>query len=153
MEQIREPKVSLHRATEADIQTYLDIEKKLASKTYATYDTKEEVLEALHSGVIYIIKNAELPVGITSYEMRDDGSAYISSLAIDPEYQGQGFARKAMEQLLAELAHVPLVWLVTHPDNVKALQLYESLGFAITGRKENYFGDGEPRVEMELVRE
>jgi len=41
--------------------------------------------------------------------------------------------------------------LVTHPDN-PALKLYESLGFTVESRKENYWGDGEPRLVLAIVR-
>ena len=63
-----------------------------------------------------------------------------------PEFQGQGVAREVLTRLLKELKDVKRVDLVTHPDNQKALQLYQSLGFIVESRKENYFGDGEPRL-------
>jgi ribosomal-protein-alanine N-acetyltransferase len=41
--------------------------------------------------------------------------------------------------------------LVTHPENKNALQLYMSLGFKVESRRENYFGDGEPRLVLVLT--
>lgn len=53
-----------------------------------------------------------------------------------------------MKQFMVKIPNVSKVWLVTHPDNAAAIGLYESLGFKITERKENYFGNGTPRVIM-----
>ena len=36
--------------------------------------------------------------------------------------------------------------LVTHPENLPALNLYLSLGFNVESRSENHFGDDEPRL-------
>jgi ribosomal-protein-alanine N-acetyltransferase len=61
-------------------------------------------------------------------------------------------ARKAMIHVLNEIELVKRIDLVTHPDNTKAINLYESLGFKIESTIENYFGDGEPRIVMVLSR-
>ena len=54
-----------------------------------------------------------------------------------------------MKQFIAKVSGASKIWLVTHPEN-KAVKFYESFGFKITERKENYFGDGTPRVKMVL---
>ena len=74
--------------------------------------------------------------------------AYISYMVVDPAYQGRGVARKALISVLEELKGKRRIELVTHPDNAKALKLYQSLGFIVEGRKENYYGDGEPRLML-----
>jgi ribosomal-protein-alanine N-acetyltransferase len=51
--------------------------------------------------------------------------------------------------LLEEAKGCARIDLVTHPDNAAAIALYGSLGFALESRKEDYFGDGEPRVVMQ----
>lgn len=53
-----------------------------------------------------------------------------------------------MDSILALAKSAPKIDLVTHPENTKAIRLYESLGFKIAERKENYYGDGEPRVVL-----
>ena len=56
-----------------------------------------------------------------------------------------------MTFVLEEFRDVKRIDLVTHPDNIKAIALYQSLGFAIESRKENYYGDGEPRIVMARI--
>lgn len=87
------------------------------------------------------------------YQMKSPDHAYISGLVIRPEFQGRGLATEAMEKVLEELKDVTTIDLVTHPDNARAITLYESLGFSISERIENYFDDGEPRVVMTLRKE
>ena len=70
-------------------------------------------------------------------------------LMIDARYQHRGFGRAAMEQVLAYIAAKPFgdsprVAMTCHQDNTAALRLYESLGFAPTGTRDE--------AEVELVR-
>jgi len=139
--------ISLQKASEQDLETYLEIEKSVAGdKTYSAITDKDEALEELKNNVVYFIKKDEEIVGSVAYELKGEDHAYLSGLVIKPEFQGQGLAREALVKILEELKGVKRIDLVTHPDNIKALKLYTSLGFDIEGRKENYFGDGEPRV-------
>jgi putative acetyltransferase len=85
--------------------------------------------------------------------MKNQNHAYISGLAIMPEFQGQGIANEAMKLILEELKDIKTIDLVTHPKNEKAIKLYKSLGFKQTGEQmENYFNDGEPRIKMVLEK-
>lgn len=59
-----------------------------------------------------------------------------------------------MQILLEMLKDKKIIYLVTHPENEKAIALYKSLGFVQVGEPiENYFDDGEPRIKMILSRE
>ncbi len=152
MESNSQSKIILIKATHADIEKYISIESKVASKTYATLLDEKSVLGEMAKGPVYMVKRGEDTVGTVSYEIKEDGSVYLSGLAVDPEYQGQGIGRDAIEKVLSEVSDAPKVWLVTHPENAKAVSLYESLGFKITDKKDNYFGDGEPRIVLTLVK-
>jgi ribosomal protein S18 acetylase RimI-like enzyme len=83
---------------------------------------------------------------------REDGSTYLSSIAVHPDMRRKGLARAMMCHLLSKCEDAPSVDLVVHPDNHAARALYGSLGFVPTETCENFFGDGEPRVIMERVR-
>lgn len=144
-------KIVLQRATIKDIPELLAVENKLTgSKIYSAMTTKEEWKEELkkNNSVVYLILKNGKVIGDTSYEKKSDGTVYISGLAITPEFQGQGIGREVIGTLLKELAGVKKISLVTHPDNKVAIKLYISLGFEIAKRIENYYGDGEPRIEL-----
>ena len=141
------------KATIKDIPILLTIENTVIGlKTYSTMLEESEWIEAISNGPVYLIEKDEKVVGDMSYEIKSADTAYISGLLILPEFQGQGIAKKAMKFMLNEIRKFKRIDLVTHPDNFKAIKLYESLGFNIESRKENHFGDGEPRVVMTLLQ-
>lgn len=145
--------INLRKATPADIPILLDIEQSVAgTKLYSPMLDKGEWEEELKKGVVYIIEENALPVGNTSYEKRFDGSVHISGLVVSSQFQGRGIARAVLTRVLEEVENAKRIDLVTHPDNVPALKLYQSFGFVIESRKENYFGDGEPRLVLVLQK-
>ena len=143
--------IKLQRATLDDVQTLLEIEKTtIGIKTYSGYFTEEEIKDYIKNTVVYLIKKGNDIAGSISYEIKDENHADLSGLVIKPEFQKQGLAKKALAKLLEELNKFKLIDLVVHPDNVSALKLYESFGFVVKCRKENFYGDGEPRLVMVL---
>ena len=143
--------IFLQRVTPADVNAYIEIDKKVASKTYFPARGEKAVLDDMAKGPVYMIRKEGKIVGTVSYQRQEDGSVFLNGLAIDPAYWGQGLGREALVKVLEEIKDALKVWLVTHPDNEKAINLYQSLGFQITGRKENYYGDGEPRIILTLI--
>lgn len=140
--------MKLERATIQDVQKLLEIEKTtIGLKIYSGYFNEKEIEEWISNDVVYIIKNHDAIIGSISYEIKNENHVYISGLVIKPEFQKKGFAKKAMELLFDKLKDYKKLTLCVHPDN-HALKLYESFGFKAESRKENYFGDGEPRVLM-----
>ena len=144
--------ITLERASEIDIATLLRTEKKLAGmKTYSPILDVDGWKEELKKCVVYLIKKDGVVVGNTSYE-RQNGAVYLSGLAIEPEFQHQGIGREVLQRILEEVKDTSRIWLVTHPDNAASLRLYQSLGFVVESRKENYFGDGAPRLVLGLQK-
>ena len=141
--------VTLVEGTEADFETFFTLEKKLAGPTYFP-ETKPEQISG-GGKHFFMVKIGEKTVGQIQYENQKDNVVYLNVVAIDPDLQGRGLGREVMKQFLAKVSEALKIWLVTHPDN-KAVSLYESFGFKIAERKENYFGNGTPRVVMVLEK-
>ncbi|PIU07799.1 MAG: hypothetical protein COZ85_00505 [Candidatus Moranbacteria bacterium CG_4_8_14_3_um_filter_34_16] len=140
--------MELIQATTKDIQTLLEIEKTtIGLKLYSGYFNEKEVEEYVKKSIVFLIKNNKDIVGSISYDVIGSDHADISDLVIKQEFQKQGFGRKAMELLFEKLRDHKKLSLCVHPDN-HARKLYESFGFKVESRKENYFGDGEPRLIM-----
>ena len=139
--------VTLVEGTEADFENFFALERKLAGPTYWP-ETKPEQIYG-ENKFFYMIKTGDKIVGQIQYEKQKDNTIYLNVMAIDPDFQGRGLGTEAMKQFLAKVSGASKVWLVTHPEN-RAVKLYESFGFKITERKENYFGNGTPRVVMVL---
>lgn len=143
--------MELKRATAEDVDIYLALEKSLGEqKLYSIFSEKDEAIKELKNSVVYFIVEKGEVIGHISYEKKDKDHAYLSGILIKPEYQSRGFAREAMGKILKELKSVKTIDLVTHPDNIKSINLCKSFGFKQAERYENYFGDGEPRVRLVL---
>ena len=146
MNQEHEP-IQLKEATMTDIPVLMELERSVAgTNIYSPMLEKSDWTEELQTNKVYLIEKNNVVVGNLSYERKSSDHVYVSGLVISPEFQGQGVAREVLTRLLKELKDVKRIDLVTHPENQKALQLYQSLGFVVESRKENYFGDGEPRL-------
>ncbi|KND49281.1 MAG: hypothetical protein AB203_02700 [Parcubacteria bacterium C7867-008] len=143
--------ISIEEASEADIEVLIDIEKSLPqTNTYSAMYTEDEWKQELAENKIYLIKDREVPIGSVAYVERSLEHIYISGIVVRPEYQGKGIATNAIKGVLEKYRNATRFDLATHPDN-PALKLYESLGFKVEERKENYFGDGEPRLILALT--
>ncbi|MFZ1320278.1 MAG: GNAT family N-acetyltransferase [Ignavibacteria bacterium] len=86
----------------------------------------------------YAIYNDETMVGFLMYARDpDDGVYYINRLMIDRKFQGNGFGRQALSELINLLRDLKVdsVDILHKPDNHKAIKVYESLGFKLTESK------------------
>lgn len=148
------PLIHLEKTTDSDIPILLDIEKKVSGTCiYSPMLQENEWKEELQNNSVYLIKKGSEVVGNVSFERKSRDVAYISGLVVTPHFQGQGIGRKVLDKILKEdLNDVKKIDLVTHPNNTIALKLYQSFGFVVECQKENYWGDGEPRLIMTLQR-
>lgn len=84
------------------------------------------------------------------FEPRED-RGYITRLMVDRAYQGNGYGRAAMQQVIDLFKGNPdcaEIYTSIHPENERAKALYVSLGFALTGEMD----DGEAVLRMSLRR-
>jgi len=145
--------IQLKEATLADIPTLIEIEKSITeTNIYSPAVTENDWRELFQEGLVYLIKKDGTPVGDLSYKDDSKGHIHISGMAVRSSFQKQGIARDVMTKLLEQFKDAKRVDMVTHPDNEASLKLYKSLGFVVESRKENYFGDGEPRLVLALER-
>jgi [ribosomal protein S18]-alanine N-acetyltransferase len=66
---------------------------------------------------------------------------HVTTLAVLPERRRRGYARILFDAALAAFPEARRVHLEVRPSNAGALALYETLGFATTGRRRRYYGD------------
>ena len=68
-----------------------------------------------------------------------DGSYRISRVLVDQEYQGRGYGRQAVLQVIERMQHIPRckeILIEYSPENPVATHLYTSLGFEPLGKTE-----------------
>lgn len=106
--------------------------------------TVQEQIDYLNGSDVYILYDDEEPVGFFAYKNENNGME-VKAIVVTPEKQGKGHG-KAMMQHLLKLTTGNTLYLVTHPKNTSATTYYLKSGFEIYGWKDNYYGDGEPRL-------
>jgi len=145
--------INLKRASKGDIPILVELEKSVAgTKIYSPMLEEKEWEEALEKEIVYLIEKDGIVTGNISYERKENNRVYISGLVLSPRFQRQGIGREVIIKILDEVKDAKRIDLVTHPDNAPALALYESLGFVVESKVENYYGNGEPRLVLVLER-
>ncbi len=139
--------IHLRKASAEDAVKLIELQMAAASGLYAI-DTEERLQKYAEDGDVFMILKGEEVIGAILYDMEHDGSIYLSGIVIAAEYQGQGYSKIAMREFLREMDECN-IHLTVHPDNASAVKLYLGVGFTVTARKENCFGDGQPRLVME----
>lgn len=122
-----------------------DLEKKSASELFHPLGNENEFRDYLRKSKVFYILLDNKKVGTISYEPKDDYYE-IDGMTVLPAYRRKGIASLAFQKLIEE-PKVSKEWrLVTHPQNTASLLIYLKAGFVIKGWKDNYFGDGQPRL-------
>jgi ribosomal-protein-alanine N-acetyltransferase len=94
----------------------------------------------------------ERMVGFVAGDIRRaEGVGWIATIAVLPEYQGQGIGTALLE---ACEMHIPLkrLRLCVRPTNVGAIRLYERYGYTNVGEWTKYYQDGESALVMERTK-
>ncbi len=93
-------------------------------------DTFEAVNQTLYyGGRVILIYDDEVPVG-TVWLTHDFRRLYIHHMAVNPNFQNQGFGKILMQEALLVAKELNLqAKLEVHQDNPIAYELYKSFGF------------------------
>ncbi len=135
------------RAAEDDWGAVSALEKDVsANQCYFPITEEEKVKEYIRKSHVFLIQSKGKTIGTISYELKGEDSADLDGLTVSPDFQKHGIATKAMEFVMGKLKGIKQITLAVHPKNTPAIKLYLNFGFQITGWKENYYGDGEPRL-------
>lgn len=90
-----------------------------------------------------IIKNEQI-IGVAAFLLDDDNDMNLLKYMIDSNFQGKGFGKEALKELIKlQKSFTPKneVWLSVHPDNKTAISLYKRIGF--TQQYTEYDADDE----------
>lgn len=105
---------------------------------------------AHHRNSKYIVAefNGQI-IGCAGVEFLKD-CAEVQTLAIDPNYRGLGLGRQLFTKLLATVIERGLrtIILEVRPSNMAAVKLYESFGFQVVDRLENFYEDEDALIML-----
>ena len=101
---------------------------------------------------VFLAENDDKIVGFVLPSIREDDAGYIKALYVLPDAQGSGVGRKLLKRSLEWMkADTNPVYLTVVTTNPKAINLYKSYGFEITGKPE-WDGEGIRMDEYEMIR-
>ncbi len=143
-------KVKIRKVEITEIQEIFEIDKKeFEPMNYPLFVLKQYY--DLFSDLFLVAENETKDIlgyiigGINT----DNSEGWVLSVATKTAYRGHGVGTQLCEALLNKF-RVDCVLLTVHPDNFGAIHIYKKLGFKISARKENYYGDNSPRNIMKL---
>lgn len=143
--------ITLQPATVADVPALIAMDATAPARIYSPLLTAEAWATEMAKYAVMLIKLGDVVVGSVGYGQTSPGEVYISGLIVRPEYRGRGVATAAMRRVIGLWPAARRIYLATHPDN-PARRVYERLGFKVEGVKDDYFGDGEPRLILAMTR-
>ena len=129
-----------------------EVEKKCFHDPWNEEMLVSELLDKL--ACFYIVSSDSVDVGYYSFLHVFD-EAHIMNVAVLPEFQGRGFGREEMKDLLKKTYDLGAknVTLEVRESNFKAVSLYESMGFVCVGKRPKYYMDGEDALIYWLYRD
>jgi diamine N-acetyltransferase len=101
----------------------------------------EEIKSAVRSGPAHAVTGVEADGTLVGFyvlhpDRRDNSCWWLGWLALDRRYQGRGYGRVAMAQIMTNVRHIVgcrRVRLLVSPANVHATRLYAQAGFHQVG--------------------
>lgn len=102
--------------------------------------------------LVHRLKKGRKIIGFSVSRMAAD-EAEILSIAVAPAHRGRGLSNRLLLTHLGHLAGrgIRTVFLEVEENNQPARRLYERLGFAIVGRRENYYKQGTGETANALL--
>lgn len=104
----------------------------------------QEQMDYLKDSEVFALYENKNMVGFFALRKKG-GDVELLVIAVDPKKQGNGYGKIMMDRVL-KLTENKTIHLVTHPQNSGAIRFYLKHGFMIDGWKDDYYGDGEPRL-------
>lgn len=105
----------------------------------------------LTPGVTFLVtKDGDTVTGSIISDMHR-GRIRIMNIAVHPNYRHTGIGHRLMTTVLESNPQKSVV-LMVQDHNSTAQSLYTKLGFQRTGYQPNYYGTGNPGIEMTLKR-
>ncbi|WP_405048605.1 GNAT family N-acetyltransferase [Rhizobium rhizogenes] len=93
---------------------------------------------------------AEVDGSVVGWIAREDHLDHISDLWVSPDAQGKGIGSRLLRHLCSKMEHegLPVLKVDTHANNSRAIRLYESHGFEMVWRGEEF----DPALSINLMK-
>lgn len=126
----------LRAMSETDLPDVLAIERK----AYEFPWSQKGFENALDQGLNFVFENSQQQIMGYACFLTVLDEATLMNLCVSPEFQGQGIAKNALDQLLYKLQdNYSFVYLEVRESNRPARNLYTKFGFSEDGLRKNYY--------------
>jgi len=145
--------IAICRMTEADLDEILAIENGSFPLPWNRDHFLDE-LKSVHAFPLVAFDPEENVMGyICPRLLFDEG--HILNVAVNRAFRGCGVGRHLVERVLRDCREggADTVSLEVRPSNHAAISLYRQLGFVETGRRRNYYENGEDALLMDFTFE
>lgn len=135
-----------------DLERIVELEQLLFTSTWDVSDFMYEILENQFS-YNYVLEVDGQIVGYVGIWIMYEQSQ-ITTVGIDPHYQGHGYGRMLMEEMIALAISqgCEVMSLEVRVSNHKAISLYKSLGFENQAIRKNYYQDNHEDAYLMVKR-
>lgn len=151
------------KATKEDVDRIIDLDNKAFAGQQGV--TKEEIFDNLENGFIFlkedvdhsllsyfsvITKKSQVNQAKTAGKIKT-GQAYVSALAVDPDYQNKGIGSMVTVDIFQAVQKegIEEILTVTRPENVRILKIAFGFKAIVYGYDAEYFGsDNGFRVKL-----
>lgn len=141
--------ITFRQMTLSDIDAVTELDKKsFGDDSWSRYIF---AYEARNLDADYIVAEFDEKIIACAGMQLYDEEAYITTLAVAPEFRRRGIAKKMLENLILTAKSYGAIFmsLEVRVDNIPSIKLYKKFGFKIIGRDKNYYADGEDAFIME----
>ena len=142
-------KYSIRPMEEKDLDAVLQAERECHSHPWSAEIFRRELANPVSSRRLLIL-DGELAAYLCAWYLV--GELHIHNIATRPAFRRRGLALELLKSMIDECRQVGLerVLLEVRAGNIGAIALYRTFGFSETGRRQDYYPDGEDAVLMEL---
>lgn len=120
------------------------------SFNYILKDVKRDLANNPFSHYLLYIENDKI-IGYLNYYLMYE-KIEIANFNVLNDYQNKGIGTKLIKYLIDEYKIVENITLEVREDNLKAIHIYEKMGFKKVAIRKNYYG-GIDGILMERVKE
>lgn len=127
-------------ATKDDLEFTDEIEKQALPIISPYYKDNYQIFSEEIPGDLIIVFDGDYPVGMGRYSFHPDGSMWLETVRVRPDYQRMGIGTGIYEKYLevAKEQNIDLVRLYTEGFNDKSMGLTKKMGFQIIQKYDYY---------------
>lgn len=147
------PEIVVRRMTMDDLDTVLQIDQLSFPQPWPESSYRFE-LTANQASILLVAEMDGRLVGYVGCWLLVD-EVHISTLAVHPEFRKRGVARRLLISVLQQSVRegAELATLEVRVSNYAAIDLYESFGFEINGRRPHYYRDNQEDAHIMTLHE